>query len=185
MGFWGLGEGEADEAADNRCQSVTGVGPPRFPHQPSVQTRTWFSQSIATVRREGMTVGLHPSRTAPEVDIKTFSPPPTEKTGGYIEELVFKNFQNFREPRFKMSEPRFWVFSPPSGKGVNTRTDNLRVHTTGSDTRTTLVGTTALSHNIVFICRDINALRWDPRVLFWENFQLWRPNRAFGVAGVT
>jgi len=41
-----------------------------------------------------------------------------------------------------MSEPGFWVFSPPSGKGVNTRTDNLRVHTVGSDTRTTSVGTT-------------------------------------------
>jgi hypothetical protein len=29
-----------------------------------------------------------------------------------------------------------------SGKGVNTRTDNLRVHTAGSDTCTTSVGTT-------------------------------------------
>jgi hypothetical protein len=48
-----------------------------------------------------------------------------------------------------MSEPGFWVFSPMSGKGVNTRTDNLRVHTAGSDTHTTSVGTTALSHNIV------------------------------------
>jgi hypothetical protein len=117
---------------------------------------------------------------------KNLSPPPptTERTGGYIEEPVFENFQNFREPRFKMSEPGFWVFSPPSGKGVNTRTNNLRVHTAGSNTRTTSVGTTALSHNIVFICGDINALGWDPRVLFWENFRLWRPNRAFEVAGV-
>jgi hypothetical protein len=56
-----------------------------------------------------------------------------------------------------MSEPGFWVFSPLSGKGLNTQTDNLR---------------------------DINALGWDPRVLFWENFGLWRPNKAFGVAGV-
>jgi hypothetical protein len=108
-------------------------------------------------------------------------PPTTERTGSYIKERVFGNFQNFRKPRFKMSEPGFWVFSPPSGKGVNTRIDNLRVHTTGSETRTTLVGTTALNHNIVFICGDINALRWDPRVLFWENFGLWRPNRTFGV----
>jgi hypothetical protein len=81
-----------------------------------------------------------------------------------------------------MSEPGFWVFSPPSSKGVNTQTDNLRVHTASS--RTTSVGTTALSHNIVFICGDINALGWDPRVLFWENFGLWRPKRTFGVAGV-
>jgi hypothetical protein len=111
-------------------------------------------------------------------------PPTTERTGDYIKERVFGNFQNFWEPRFKMSKPGFWVFSPPSSKGVNTRTDNLRVHTAGSDTRTMSVGTTALSHNIVFICGDINALGWDPRVLFWENFGLWRSNRAFGVAGV-
>ncbi len=85
-------------------------------------------------------------------------PPTTERTNSYIEERVFRNFQNFWEPRFKMSRPGFWVFSPPSGKGINTRTDNLRVHTASSDTRTTSVGTTTLSHNIVFICGDVNAL---------------------------
>ncbi len=133
-----------------------------------------------------MTVGSHPSPSAPGADIKTFpSPPPTTKrTGGYIEKRVFENFQNFWEPRFKLSEPGFWVFSLPSGKGVNTRTDNLRVHTAGFDTRTMSVGTTARSHNIVFIYGDINALGWDPRVLFWENFRLWPPNRAFGAAGM-
>jgi hypothetical protein len=73
----------------------------------------------------------------------------------------------------KVQNVRTGVFSPPSGKGVNTRTDNMRVHTAGSDTRTTSVETIALSHNIVFICGDINALGWDPRVLFWENFRLW------------
>ncbi len=169
-----MGEGEAGEAAGDH-------------HWLGVQTRTWSPQSIAAVRREGMTVGSHPSPTTPEADIKTFpSPPPpptTERTSGYIEERVFENFQNFREPRFKISEPGFWVFSPPSGKRVNTRTDNLKVHTAGSNTRTTSVGTTALSHNIIFIWGDINALRWDPRVLFWENFELWRPNKAFGMVG--
>jgi len=96
-------------------------------------------QSIAVVRRVGMTVGSHPSPTAPEADIKTFPsplPPTTKRTDGYIEERVFENFQNFREPRFKMSEP---------GKGVNTRTNNLRVHTADSNTRTTSIGTTARS----------------------------------------
>jgi hypothetical protein len=83
-----------------------------------------------------------------------------------------------------MSEPGFWVFSPLLGKGINTQIDNLRVHMAGSDTCTTLVGTITLSHNIVFICGDINSLGWDPRVLFWENFRLWRPNKAFEVAGV-
>jgi len=67
-------------------------------------------QSIAAVRKVGMMVGSHPSPIAPEADIKTFpfSPPSTtERTGDYIEERVFKNFQNFRESKFKMSEPRF------------------------------------------------------------------------------
>jgi hypothetical protein len=118
-----------------------------------------------------MMVESHPSPITPEADIKTFPSPPTiKRTGGYIEERVFENFQNFRKPRFKMSKPGFSVFSPSSGKGVNTRTDNLRVHTTGFDTRTTSVRTTVLSHNIVFICGDINALGWDPRMLFWEKF---------------
>jgi len=76
---------------------------------------------------------------------KNLPPPTTERTDGYIEEHVFGNFQNFREPRFKMLKPGFWVFSPSSGKGVNTRTDNLRVHMAGSDTRTTSVGTTPRS----------------------------------------
>jgi hypothetical protein len=50
----------------------------------------------------------------------------------------------------------------PLGKGVNTRTVNLRVHTTGSDTHTTSVGTTALSHNIVFIYGGYKCLRVGP-----------------------
>jgi hypothetical protein len=61
-----------------------------------------------------------------------------------------------------MSEPGFWVFSLLSGKGVNTRTDNLRVHIAGSDIRTTSVGTTASSHNIVFICGGYKCLRVGP-----------------------
>ncbi len=72
-------------------------------------------QSITVIQRVGMTVGLHPSPTAPKAYKKTPPPPPppptTERTGGYIEERVFGNFQNFQEPRFKMSEPGFWVFS--------------------------------------------------------------------------
>jgi hypothetical protein len=66
----------AGEAAGDRCESVTGVGPPRFSHRLGVQTRTWSPQSIAAVRREGMTVGSHPSPTALEADIKTFPSPP-------------------------------------------------------------------------------------------------------------
>jgi hypothetical protein len=61
-----------------------------------------------------------------------------------------------------MSEPGFWVFSLLSGKGVNTRTNNLRVHRASSNTHTTSVGTTALSHNIVFICGGYKCLRVGP-----------------------
>jgi len=41
-----------------------------------------------------MTVGSHPSPTAPEVDIKIFLSLPltTEKIDDYIEERVFENF---------------------------------------------------------------------------------------------
>jgi hypothetical protein len=128
----------------------------RFPHRPGVQTRTWSPQSIAAVRRKGMTVRSHPSPTAPVAAIKTFPPPPpiTKRTDGYIEELSGIKVQNVKTG--------FWVFSLPSGKGVNTWTDNLRVHTAGSDTRTTSIGTTALSHNIVFICRGYKCLRVGP-----------------------
>jgi hypothetical protein len=66
-----------------------------------------------------------------------------ERIDGYIEERVFENFQNFREPRFKMSESGFWVFSRQ--KEINIRTDNLRVHMVGSDTRTMSIETTACS----------------------------------------
>jgi hypothetical protein len=71
-----------------------------------------------------------------------------------------------------MSKSRFWVFSPPLGLGVNTRTDNLRVHTTDFDTHTTSVETTALSHNIVFISGDINALGWGPTSVILRKFQI-------------
>jgi hypothetical protein len=51
---------------------------------------------------------------------------------------------------------------PPSGKGVNTWTDNRRVHTAGSNTCTTSVGTTTLNHNILFICGGYKCLRVGP-----------------------
>jgi hypothetical protein len=105
--FGGWGEGEVSV-----CLSVTGVlgggggrgrwssgRPPRFPHRPGVQTRTWSPQSIATVQRKRMTVGSHPSPIAPKADIKTFpSPPPstTKRTDGYIEELSGTKVQNVR-----------------------------------------------------------------------------------------
>jgi hypothetical protein len=61
-----------------------------------------------------------------------------------------------------MSKPGFWVFSLPSGKGVNTHIDNLRVHMASSDTRTTSVRTTALNHNIIFIYGGYKCLKVGP-----------------------
>jgi hypothetical protein len=102
-------------------------------------------QSIAAVRKVGMTVGSHPSPTAPEADIKTFPSPPH----------YWKNWQLYRGTCFrkfpklsgtKVQNVRTGVLGfLILGKGVNTRTDNMRVHMAGSDTRTTSVGTTVRS----------------------------------------
>ncbi len=108
-GFWGVGEGEADEVADDRCQSVTGVGPPRFRVQ-IVSTkhcnRPKGRNDVRIASLSHRTSGGYKNLPLPRPP-----PPTTERTDGYIKERVFENFQNFREPRFKMSEPGFWVFS--------------------------------------------------------------------------
>jgi hypothetical protein len=66
--------------------------PPWFPHQPGVQTRTWFPQSIKAVRREGMTVGSHAFPTAPEADIKTSPPPNYRKNRQLYRGACFRKF---------------------------------------------------------------------------------------------
>jgi hypothetical protein len=73
----------------------------------------------------------------PEADIKTF-PSPRQLYRG----TCFRKFPKLSGT--KVQNVRTGVFLT-SGKGVNTWTDNLRVHTVGSDTRTTSVGTTARS----------------------------------------
>jgi hypothetical protein len=120
------------------------------------------------------------------ISTKHHIPPTIERTDDYIKERIFGNFQNFQEPRFKMSKLGFWVFSPPLGKKVNTRTNNLKVHTTSSDTHTTLVGTAALSHNIVFIDGDINVFRVGPTSVIFEKFRIMtiKQNVRGGWSGV-
>jgi len=104
-------------------------------------------QSIAAIWRVGMTVESHPSPTAPEVDIKTFPsprPPHYRKNRRLYRGACFRKFPKLSGT--KVQNVRIEVLGfLTSGKGVNTRTDNLKVHTAGSDTRTTLVGTTARS----------------------------------------
>jgi hypothetical protein len=104
-------------------------------------------QSIATVRRVGMTVGSHPSPTAPEADIKTFpSPPPPnyQKNRQLYRGACFRKFPKLLGTKVQNVRTKVLGFLT-LGKGVNTRTDNLRVHTAGSDTRTTSVETTTRS----------------------------------------
>jgi hypothetical protein len=129
-------------------------------------------------------IASHSHRTRGGYKNLPLPPPHYQKNRRLYRGACFRKFPKLLGTKVQNVKTGVLGFLTPSGKGVNTRTNNLRVHTTGSYTRTTSVGTTALSHNIVFICEDINALGWDSQVLFWGNFRLWRPNRAFRVAGV-
>jgi hypothetical protein len=103
-------------------------------------------QRIAAVRRVGMMVESHPSPTTPEADIKFPSPPPPNyrKNRRLYRGACFRKFPKFSRTKVQNVRTKVLGFLT-SGKGVNTRTDNLRVHTTGSDTRTTSIKTTAHS----------------------------------------
>jgi len=73
-----VGEGEAGEAAGDRCQSCGGGW------TATVSVYKSSPQSIVAVQRVGMTVGSHPSPTALEADIKTFPPPQLPKEPAVI-----------------------------------------------------------------------------------------------------
>jgi len=92
-----------------------------------------------------MTVGSHPSPTAPKADIKTFpSPPHYWKNRRLYRGACFRKFPKLSGTKVQNVKTGVLGFLT-MGNGVNTRTNNMRVHTAGSDTRTTLVGTTARS----------------------------------------
>ncbi len=102
-------------------------------------------QSIAIVRKVGMTVGSHPSPTAPEANIKTFPwPPPYRKDRRLYKGTCFRKFPKLSGTKVQNVKTEVLGFLT-SGKGVNTRTNNLKIHTSGSDTRTTSVESTACS----------------------------------------
>jgi len=105
-----------------------------------------FPQNIAAVWRVGMMVESHPSPTALEADIKTFpSPPPHyRKNWRLYRRVCFRKFPKLSGTKVQNVRTGVLGFLT-SGKGINTRTDNLRVHTASSNTRTTSVGTTAHS----------------------------------------
>jgi hypothetical protein len=103
-------------------------------------------QSIAAVRRVGMTVGSHPSPIAPEADIKNFPPPPPpphyRKNRWLYRGACFRKFPKLSGTKVQNVRTEVLGFLM-SSKGMNTRTDNLRVHTARFDTRTTSVRTTS------------------------------------------
>jgi hypothetical protein len=80
-----------------------------------------------------MTVGSHPSPT-----------PHYRKKWRLYKGTCFRKFPKLSGTKVQNVRTGVLGFLT-SGKGVNTRTDNLRVHTTNSDTCTTSVGTTARS----------------------------------------
>jgi hypothetical protein len=105
-------------------------------------------RSIATVRRVGMTVVLHPP-PPPQMGEKKTSPPPPpppryQKNRRLYRGACFRKFPKLSRTKVQNVKTGVLGFLT-SGKGINTRTDNLKVHTAGSDTRTTSVGTTARS----------------------------------------
>jgi hypothetical protein len=105
-------------------------------------------QSIVAVRRVGMTVGSHPSPTAPKADIKTFPPPlppPNyRKNRRLYRRTCFRKFPKLSGTKVQNVRTGVLGFLM-SGKGINTRTNNVKVHMVDSNTCTTSVGTTARS----------------------------------------
>ncbi len=92
-----------------------------------------------------MTVGSHPSPTAPEADIKTFPPPPNyRKNRRLYRRACFRKFSKLSGTKVQNVKTGVLSFLT-SGKGVNTWTDNLRVHTAGFDIDTMSVRTTTRS----------------------------------------
>ncbi len=133
-----MGEGEAGEAAGDRCQSVTGVGPPWFPC-----TNRLHKALQSKGRNDGRIASLS-HRTRGEYKNLPLPPLHYQKNRRLYRGTCFRKFPKLS--RTKVQNVRTGVLGfLTSGKGVNTRTNNLRVHTAGSDTRTMSVGTIARS----------------------------------------
>jgi len=71
-------------------------------------------------------------------------PPPYRKNRRLYRKACFQKFRKLSGTKVQNVKTGVLGFLT-SGKGVNTRIDNLRVHMAGSDTHTTSVGTTARS----------------------------------------
>jgi hypothetical protein len=111
-GFWGVGEGEAGEEADDQCTTTVST-PARCTNQDLISIK---HRNRPKGRNDGRITSLSHRTKDGYKNFPLLPPPTTERTNGYIEERVFENFQNFQESTFKMSEPGFWFSHPPRVK---------------------------------------------------------------------
>jgi hypothetical protein len=117
-----VGEGEADEAMGDQCQFVTGLDHHGF----RVQTVFTKHCSRPKGRNDGRIASLS-HRTKGGYKNLPLPPPHTiEKTDGYIG-VCFQKFPKLSGTKVQNVRTGVLGFLM-SGKGVNTRTDNLKVH---------------------------------------------------------
>jgi hypothetical protein len=132
-------EGEAGEGTGDRCQSVTGLDHHSFP----IQTVSIKHCNRPKGRNDGQIASLsHCTRGG----YKNLPLPPSnyQKNRRLYRGACFRKFPKLS--RTKIQNVRTGVLGfLMSDKGVNARTDNLRIHTAGSDTRIMSVGTIARS----------------------------------------
>ncbi len=134
-----MGEGEAGEVASDRCRSVTGLDH----HGLRVQTISKKLYSRPKGKNDGQ-IASFSHHTRGEYKNLPLPPPNSRKNQRLYRGAYFRKFSKFSGT--KVQNVRTGVLNfLTSGKGVNTRTDNLRVHTAGSDTCTMSIGTTARS----------------------------------------
>jgi len=131
-----VGEGEAGEVVGDRCQSVTGLDHHGF----RVQTVSTKHCSRPKGRNDNRITSFS-HRTKGEY--KNLPPPALPKEPTVIYRSMFLEISKTFGNQGSKCQNRGFGFS--HDKGVNTRTNNLRVHTAGSNTPTTSVETTTRS----------------------------------------
>jgi hypothetical protein len=141
-GVLGGGGGSGRWSSRRSVSVCDGVGPSRFSHRSSVQTRTWSPQNI--VRNDGRIASLSHCTRGRYKNLP-LPPPHYQKNRRLYRGACFRKFSKLLGTKVQNVRTGVLGFLTPLGKGVNTRTDNLRVHMADSDTRTTSVETTARS----------------------------------------
>jgi hypothetical protein len=135
----GVGEGETGEAAGDRCQSVTGLDHHGF----CVQTISTKHCSRPKGRNDGR-IASFSHCTKGEYKNLSLPPPHYQKNRRLYRGTCFQKISKLSGIKVQNVKTGVLGFLM-SSKGVNTKTDNLRVHMAGSDIRTTSIGTIARS----------------------------------------